>query len=199
MKEFQTIKSIYNNLKDFEIKELRRKLSSSSNGLESHKISMKYLEILANKPDLSLIDAQKKLYNKINVSAFRKLNQRLFDKIIDVLTYKEIVELNENNHERAKNRIVPKKRKVASIMTFFRYRGLFNLSDELLDQIIDNVKAYECYEVLIFALYKKRLRLPGSDSIEEIKIIDVELVKYHKYSLLLSYVKKLYTNSSANA
>lgn len=192
MKEFQTIKSIYNNLKDFEIKELRRKLSSSSNGLESHKISMKYLEILANKPDLSLIDAQKKLYNKINVSAFRKLNQRLLDKIIDVLTYKEIVELNESYDERAKNIFVQEKKLL--LVDLFRYRGLFNLSDELLDQIINNVKAYECYEVLIFALYKKRLRLPGSDSIEEIKIIDVELVKYHKYSLLLSYVKKLYTN-----
>ncbi len=192
MREFHTIKSIYGNLKDFEVKELRRKLSTSSNGVESHKISIKYLEILANKPDLSLIEAQKKLYNKINVSAFRKLNQRLLDKIIDVLTYKEIVELNESYDERAKNIFVQEKKLLLADM--FRYRGLFNLSDELLDQIINNVKTYECYEVLIFALYKKRIRLPGTDSIEEIKIIDADILKYQKYSLLLSYVKKLYTN-----
>jgi len=192
MKEFQSIKAIFANLNDLEIRELRRKFASISTSTEQNKISLKFLEILANNSDLTLNDAQYKLYNRINLVAFRKLNQRFLDKIVDILTYKEIVELNESYDERAK--IIFSLEKKLLLVDLFRFRGLFKISDELLDQVIRTAKEYENYEIVVYSLYKKRLRLPGTDSSGDLVSIDKDVEKYQKYSLVLSYVKKLYTN-----
>ncbi len=192
MKEFQSVKSIFNNLKDFEVRELRKKLLGKSNANDSQKISLKYLDFLANSVDISLMDVQLKLYNKLNLSAFRKLNQRLFDKMLDVVSNNELIELNDSYDDRAKI-IFALERKLL-LVDLFRFRGLFKLSDEILNQVISSSKEYECFEILIYALYKKRIRFPGTDSNEEIKLLDKDLSKYQKFSLSLSYIKKIYTD-----
>ena len=75
MKEFQSVKLIFNDLKAFEVKELRKRIIGSSATNDNSKVSLLYLNILANKIELSNESAQYKLYNKLNVVAFRKLNQ----------------------------------------------------------------------------------------------------------------------------
>lgn len=163
MKEFQTVKLIFNDLKTFEIRELRRKIQGSGTTIDSSKISLLYINILANKIDLSSEAAQYKLYNKLNVVAFRKLNQRLLNKMYDLLSSKDMIEINDQYDERAKEIFVLEKKLM--IVDLLRFRGIFSVSDELLNQIISSVKIYENYEILIFALQKKRFWLPGTDSI----------------------------------
>ena len=192
MKEFQITKAVFNNLKDFEIKELRKKFRSNKVSPDKDSVSISYLEILANKADVSLVDVQNKLYKKINVVAFRKLNQRFLDKIFDILSMKEILEVNESYDERSKAIFILEKKLL--LIDLLRYRGLFKISDELLMQVIASAKNYENYELLVYAFYKKRLRIPGTDSADELSLLDSEINKYHKNSLALATVKKIYTN-----
>lgn len=192
MKEFHSVKSIFNDLKPFEIKELRKRTIGASSQNENSKVSILYIDILANMSDLTSEKAQYKLYNKLNGVAFRKLNQRFLNKILDILTSKDIIELNDQYDERAKELFILEKKLM--LVDLLRFRGLFRVSDELLNQIINTLKQFENYELLIFALQKKRLRLPGTDSIEEKEEIDKEIYKFQKYSLNLSYIKRIYTD-----
>lgn len=192
MKEFQTTKLIFNDLKSFEVKELRKRIQGSLSIYDNSKISLQYLDVLANNIELSADTAQYKLYNKLNVVAFRKLNQRLLSKMFDILSSKDIIEFNEQYDERSKEIFILEKKLM--MVDLLRFRGIFSVSDGLLNQIIYSGKMYENYEILIFALQKKRLWLPGTNSILEKDGIDKEIIKYQKYSLSLSYTKKIYTD-----
>lgn len=192
MKEFQLLKDLIKSLSLKEVKHLNRKLLVGNQlDVEANGSSLLF-ETVANNHDVSVSEIYLKLYNKKNEVALRKLLQRLTNKVYDVFFINELM-LGQVNYEDRTKRIFLFEKKML-LVDILRFRGLFKISDQMLEDIISESIKYECFEVSISALNKKRLR--SSIIINERQNIFFEKQIKSIFKLLISInkCKNIYSN-----
>lgn len=150
MKELQDLKLIVSKLTIDERKhELRNPVSD--NGIKSQ--DRKLIAFLIMNPEASSDEIQYYLYNKFKKIAFKQLVYRSKERLLDTLLSNNSIEGFDAFDQRA--RVLLGLRKKLIQYDILNLRGLQRVSAKILDSIISKSKAYEYYDLLVFAMLKK--------------------------------------------
>ena len=190
MKEFQLSKSLISILNKSEIRYLRKRLEFQSKTIEEQSITLLLFDGILNKSTISVKAVSYLLYQTNNKSNLRKLCQRLNDRILDVFYVGELNDKDSKLEDRSKS-ILTFEKKIL-LVDILRYRGLFKESDQILNEIIISSKEYEAFDILIFALNKKRFRSVDNLSKKELLFLDKEIAYFQKLAFAVSTSKKIF-------
>ena len=190
MKEFQLSKSLISILNLSEIKYLRKRLCLKVKAIEEQSIALAFFDAILNNSTIGIKAVSYLLYNKNNETSLRKLCQRLNDRILDVFYISELNDKDSKLEDRSKS-ILSFERNIL-LVDILRYRGLFKESDQILNEIIISSKEYEAFDILIFALNKKRFRSIDILSKKELLFLDKEITHFQKLAIAVSTSKKIF-------
>ena len=172
MKELREFEKIATTLHANEIRDVYSRLSTS----RKKSNSVKLINTILLKKQFSVEDYQLKIYGKQNNLAFAKLVKRTFNKMLDVLAYRDNIEFNDAYDRRAKSIFLMERN--LTLSGILRFRSNYNISSKLLEKVIEQCKFYEHYNLLIYALDRKLKWLPVNAS-KKIRIdLDKEISNY---------------------
>ena len=191
MKEFQLYKDLIKSLSPPEIKHLKRKLNVRNQLDIESKSSTLLFDAVNNNIEITLSELYDKLYLKKNEVAIRKLLQRIINKIYDVFFINDLILGDGGYEDRTKRIFLLEKRML--LVDLLRYRGLFKLSDQMLEEIIVESVKYECYEVSISALNKKRFRSSISINEKQNTLIEKQIKIIFKLLISINRCKNIYS------
>ncbi len=155
MREFENVKWLLLRLTQNERRLLFRNIDSLTDlSKKEESLTLKLVKLIYNDPILKSEEAQLKIYKLKNHSAFRKLIQRLEEKLHDLLLHHESLVNNIHYDPRSMDILILRKKLLQFDMLWMRGSTEKNLKQ--LDRIIEKANFYEYYEILLFALYKKR-------------------------------------------
>lgn len=155
MKEFNDVKWLIRQLTTFEQRVLLKIVSIQNESVFiDENLSLKLIRTVFKDPLISEDSVSIILYGSIKKVAFRKLLQRVEEKIMDVLLLHGSIICNSNYDQRAREILMLRKKLLQFDMLWMR--GGSKMILQQLDKIIDKAEKYEYYEILLFALYKKR-------------------------------------------
>lgn len=185
MTEFYHFKDLYLNLNSEEKIYLSRLIKLKN---DEDTFGNKVIEEISNSNEVEFEFVFKKVYKSKSVDGFRKILERLNDKIYDVLINRDNILNNKNYDQRAKNIFQLLRRTLVSdILT---YRGLSRHSDKLIERVIDEAKFYEHFDILVYALGKKLNKNFKHSSVVE--KLEGEIMYYQESSLKLNQVINIY-------
>ncbi len=194
MNEFNKLRELIISLSEIEIKFLKRNFKQFlPNGTDTNMIIL--FNLLLKNSSIEYISASEKLYGLENKSAFKKLAQRLTDRILDSLISKELL-LNENNHSERNRELFQIKRRFL-YYDILSVHGLNGLALNCLNQIIKSAEELEFYDYLLIALNMKLVRLSRRYGISKFDKIYKEIEFYNRCSISLNkanYLLAYYTS-----
>lgn len=134
----------------------------------------------AESDNLSDEELSLKIYNsKNNTATLRVLRTRLFHKILDCLSREEFIGKDKDTDDVEKTSIRLRKKLIAyRIMLNQKNADLKEISDHLLNEIIDEAKKILAYPVLIEALTFKKYRINLRDGLENFNILQKQIENY---------------------
>lgn len=155
MREFENVKWLLLRLTENEQRLLYRNIDSISDiNKRGESLTLKLVKLIYSQPLLKSDEIQLKIYEKKNSIAFRKLIQRLEEKLLDLLLHQESLSNNIHYDPRSAEILILRKKLLQFDILWMRGSTEKNLKQ--LDKIIEKADFYEYYEILLFALYKKR-------------------------------------------
>lgn len=194
MNEFNKLRELIASLSEIEIKFARRNFKQFvAGGTDTNLIIL--FNILLKDSSIEYKVVCKQLYGIENKPAFKKLAQRLTDKILDVLISKDLL-LNENNHSERNRELFQIKRRFL-YYDILSVHGLNNLALNSLNQIIKSAKELEYYDYLLIALNTKLVRLSRRSGMIKFSKIHEEIEFYSRCSIALNkanYLLAYYTS-----
>ncbi len=189
MDKLEELRNIVQCLSSNEIKDVYVKLNKYRSNF-SKDTSLKLFDLIRSNNDISFKTLQDSLYTKQNISATFKLISRLVEKLFDVIIFKENIEFNEFYDKRSKDIFLLERQLL--IAEILRYRGLFKLSFEKLENVILKCKHYEHYDILLYALDKKR-RWVYLNINDELNLkLNIEIEHFDKVKKLLKISEIIY-------
>jgi hypothetical protein len=181
MNKLQELKKLLNSLSNNEFRDLYQGLKIKTVNYNKD-TSLKILDILNKNPQIESTELQNLVYGKLNTNAINKILARISSRIYDSFILRENIESNELYDNRARD--IFSLEKELLISEILRYRGLFNLSNEKIDNVIYLCKYYEHYDILLTALEKKKRWLYPKDD-QKLKIkLENEINIYSNESVL---------------
>lgn len=155
MREYENVKWLLLRLTDNERRLLYRNIESVTESRKKEEsLTLKLVKLIYSYPNLKSVEAQLKIYKSNNISAFRKLIQRLEEKLHDLLLHHESLVNNIHYDPRSTDILILRKKLLQFDILWMRGSTEKNLKQ--IDKIIEKASFYEYYEILLFALYKKR-------------------------------------------
>ncbi|MFN8145479.1 MAG: hypothetical protein U0073_13745 [Bacteroidia bacterium] len=115
--------------------------------------SVQLVEILRDNLNYTALEIQNTLYSEKNTVAFNKLVNRVYNKVLEVITFDS--NLVKGNYS-ARNKAVFESRKKLFQIELIILKGIRENLDRDLDIIINKCNDYEIYDVLVQALYTKQ-------------------------------------------
>ena len=182
MNEFIKLKELVSSLGQQEIK-ISKKYFRKSGESDFESLGSTVLYFLCDEQNLDENKLMHKLYGGNNFTAFKKLLQRIYAKLLDLLISNEMLIESYDFNERTMSIAIIKKR-------FFYYdvlslHGLNEQAISMLDQIIKLCKEIELYEYLLIALNKKMLRISRRTGVNKIIKVLAEIEIYSEIQLNL--------------
>lgn len=194
MNEFLKLRELILSLSKVELKFLKKSFDHFVSGNNDSQLSF-LLKLILRDYEIEYIDSVNKIYGFDNKVAFKKLCQRLSEKIMDCLISKELLS-NENLHSERNRELFQIKRKFL-YYDILSIHGLTNLAIMNLNQIIKGCKELEYYDYLLIALNTKLIRLSRRSGIKQFAKLDEEIAHYNRCNLALNrstYLLAYYTS-----
>jgi hypothetical protein len=186
IQELDDLQKICLSLTPSEVKDVYTKLRiNEHNNLRN--VSLRLFDLVQLHSKLDENEVQKILYGKKNLGAFKKVITRIIEKILDSFIVKENIELNELYDKRTQDIFLLERQLLIS--EILRYRGLFKLSDQKIEKVIYLCMYYEHYDILIYALERKRRWNYFNANENENYKINKEIENYTKFE---NYVRQSY-------
>jgi hypothetical protein len=185
MLEFVNFKALYSKLTIEEKRFLGKMIKSKS---EVETVGNELVEFLEVNPNATFNEVKSNLYQKKSDDSLRKNLDRLTEKICDVLINREQILSNQLYDKRAKNIfLLLRQLLITDILT---YRGLANLTDKIVNKVINEAAYYEHFDILVYALGKKlhrnQFQTGSTNELEE------DIHYYHTSSLVLNQFVNVY-------
>ena len=174
MKEFDDICDLVSKLSSSERKLLLRFNRLLMDDPKENPSTILITELL-NKRERNEVDLQNLLYNKENINAFRKLIQRTYDKILDIILLKHSIDGSEFYDSRSKEIFILRKKLLQ--IEILLIRGFKRSYLIVIEKIIKKAYNYEYYEILLYALFKKRRLIARTAKSKELYHLNNEIRK----------------------
>lgn len=189
MKEFEELKLLVSTLTKKEKNSIIYYMKLKDNP-DNNNLSIRLFKDVCNNHLLFFEDEHNVLYPNTNPLSFKKLIVRLNEKIIDSFINKEFIISNEKYDLRAKEVFMLERQLLISEV--MRYRGLFILSIQKINKVISQCLKYEHYDILVFALEKKRRWQFHELSAEESLKIQKQTDKFNEMKLSVKIAYEAY-------
>ena len=189
MNKLEELRSVVRSLSSSEKKDVQNKLKKNNLGI-SKNASLLLFNLILSKKDVNYNILYTSIYGKKNIQTINKLISRLFEKILDVFIFKDNIVFNELYDKRTQDIFLLERQLLVS--EILRFRGLFTLSHEKLDNVISRCKYYEHYDILLYALDKKRRWTFIKASDENIVQLNHEIFHFNEVKRILKISETIY-------
>ncbi len=183
MNEFIKLRELVLALSKVEIKFLRKTFNQLVSGNTDSQMLL-LLRIILRNSNFDYKFCVLNLYGYDNQVAFKKLCQRLAEKILDCLISKDILS-NESLHSERHRELFQIKRRFL-YYDVLSIHGLNSLALINLNQIIKGCKDLEYFDYLLIALNTKLIRLSRRSGIKSFNKLNDEIAYYNRCNLALN-------------
>ena len=189
MNKLEELRSVVDSLTSSEKKDVQNKLKKNNIGI-SKNASLLLFNLILSKKDVNYNNLNVSIYGNRNIYSINKLISRLFEKILDVFIFKDNIVFNELYDKRTQDIFLLERQLLVS--EILRFRGLFSLSHEKLENVISRCKYYEHYDILLYALDKKRRWTFLNASEENIVKLNNEIIHFNEVKRILKISEAIY-------
>jgi hypothetical protein len=195
----KNLQSLCNLLKRLSIVEVKFLLKLLGNEHEKSLKSIELTKIIYFENETNSIIIQKKIYDKINNIAFRKLVERLKNKVLDSLLIQPFETVKGTE---ARSMVIFDLRKKLIQSDLLSLKGLREDADSLCKRVISKAQEYELYDIISQSLLIRQRFVTTRKKVAEVKSIseNVELYeKMHKSTVKCQLIYNSTLNKITNA